>query len=417
MPPKSIPEADQEIQFVVATSSNPNNGTSAINRRRIRSQAATKSWPGRRRRNFEQLDELNRSVKRPAPPRKTGDAKVQKRAAKAGSSTKAGTEQLTESTTYAQSSEELSRPRLSRSSTLSAGSLTSVTTVDETFGPVTPHTRPSTPCKCPQCWPDQSLSVQEQIRDIVKHGHKRKAEDEIQWEGITLPVSPLRLPAAPYSGMADPYNCAPVPSKPWFDNVLHHMMTVFAPRGWPALRITNEQGLMWERFMTQHALAEPALFYVRLLFASGDMIRLGILPRETSYWLQAQAINAINEALQNPNRASSDGLILAVGRIGFHESMYGDRNAANTVHRPAQQRMIQMRGGMKALEFPELVKRLMRLTDSIMARQGGTARYIEDDEQSTNFTMTEGVRVLENWVPNQGQALRRSIKIADIVND
>ena len=47
-------------------------------------------------------------------------------------------------------------------------------------------------------------------------------------------------------------------------------MKVFAPRGWPALKITNDQGMQWEWFMTQHALAEPALFYVRLLFATGD---------------------------------------------------------------------------------------------------------------------------------------------------
>lgn len=111
--------------------------------------------------------------------------------------------------------------------------------------------------------------------------------------------------------------------------------------------------------MTQHALAEPALFYVRLLFASGDLIRLKVLKPEVSYWLQAQAIQSINEALQDPDRAASDAVILAVGRIALHENLYGNKQAATTVHRPAQKRMIDMRGGMKALPFPELVKRLV----------------------------------------------------------
>lgn len=142
-------------------------------------------------------------------------------------------------------------------------------------------------------------------------------------------------------------------------------MTVFAPRGWPALKITQKEGLHWEWFMTQHALSEPALFYVRLLFASGDLINLGVLNREVSFWLQAQAITAINEALQDPKRATTDALILAVGRIAMHEAFYGNKEAANRMHRPAQRRMIQMRGGMKALPFPDLVKRLMRWGDNV----------------------------------------------------
>src|ERR1700759_209441 len=113
-------------------------------------------------------------------------------------------------------------------------------------------------------------------------------------------------------------------------------MQVFAPRGWPALKITNEQGTHWEWFMTQHALAEPALFYVRLLFATGDLVRLNVLQPRVTFWLQTQAITAINEALSHPKRATSDGLILAVGRIALHEALYGDKKAANTLHRPAQ---------------------------------------------------------------------------------
>lgn len=168
--------------------------------------------------------------------------------------------------------------------------------------------------------------------------------------------------------------------------------------------------------MTQHALAEPALFYVRLLFASGDLIRLKVVKPELSLWLQSQAIQAINEALSDPNRAVSDALILAVGRIAMHESFYGNKHAANYIHRPAQKRMIDMRGGMEALPFPELVKRLMRWADNVMAMQSGTPRLLEDDAATPNFTIREQVNVFEKWVPAEGQDLRKKIKISDLLS-
>jgi len=210
--------------------------------------------------------------------------------------------------------------------------------------------------------------------------------------------------------MADPFNCYPVPYLRLYDEVLHHMLTIFAPRGFAALKITRPEGLKWEWFMTQHALAEPALFNVRLLFASGDMIKLGVLPREVSYWLQDKAIKSINEALGDPKRAISDPLILAVGRIALHESIYGDRQAANTMHRPAQRRMIDMRGGMGALDFPPLVKRLMRWSDGMMAMKGGAQRLLEDDDAEQNFTLEQSVNVSANWFPWESKAWKRRIR-------
>lgn len=171
--------------------------------------------------------------------------------------------------------------------------------------------------------------------------------------------------------------------------------------------------------MTQHALAEPALFYVRLLFASGDMIKLGVMSPDVSYRLQLEAVRCINEALSQPDRAASDGLILAVGRIALHESMYGNRDASTHFHRPAQRRMIDMRGGMKALEFPSLVKRLMRWSDRVMSMQSGSERFLPDEEDHGNetFTVKQSVNVLESWVPQEGRALRKRIAISDLLSD
>lgn len=163
--------------------------------------------------------------------------------------------------------------------------------------------------------------------------------------------------------------------------------------------------------MTKHALQEPALFYVRLLFGTGDLVALHLMRPEVSLWLRTQAVQAINLALNDPKRAVSDALILAVGRIALHESLYGDRIAANAIHRPAQFRMIMMRGGMDALPFPELVKRLMRWADRVMSASSGSPRYLVE-EDSTNWTMAQSVDVLEKWVPHEGLALRQKVQQA-----
>lgn len=192
------------------------------------------------------------------------------------------------------------------------------------------------------------------------------------------------------------------------------MLTVFAPRAWPSLKITDEQGWAWERFMTQQALAEPALLYVRLLFASGDLVRVGALERKHSYSLQSHAIAAINDALSDPERSISDGLILAVGRIALHESMYGNRTAAMQIHRPAQRRMIDLRGGMRNLDFPDLVKKLMRWADNVMSVQGNTDRLLPDDEDLNNetYNMQQSLEALEAWEPETGRDLRGKVAVA-----
>ncbi|KAK3621763.1 hypothetical protein LTR56_009722 [Elasticomyces elasticus] len=370
MPPK--PSEGTELQFVVTT--NPGEANTAANRKRVRSQAALNSWPERRKRNFEQLEDAanGQSTFRVATPksptRRKRKAQVPKREPVSVPEPGPGT------------LIELHHPRPIPTPGSSSSTIITLSKKlsEEAELPCTREKTPDLPCQCWQCHPERRIAAQRAARRIlVPQGRRRAADGSLRWEGDLALISP---PASP-----EP--------------------------------ISREQGLKWEWFMTQHALSEPALFYVRLLFASGDLIKLGVLQPDISLWLQAAAIKAINEALRDPRRASSDPLILAVGRIALHESMYGNRIASNTIHRPAQQRMIQMRGGMSALDFPELVKRLMRWSDTVMSKVGGTERFIEDDEKVQNFSMSESVQVLEKWVPKEGEDLRRKIRISDILND
>lgn len=288
---------------------------------------------------------------------------------------------------------------------------------------------PSAPCQCQQCRIEQrmddtplgAVSSCETHGAVVPVRRKRMADGSdkpLEFTGDMAMITPPSSPGAgPLTGKMEPFNLYPVEYKPWFDLILHHMMTVYAPRGWPALKISDDQGVKWEWFMTQNSLSEPALFYVRLLFGSGDMIRLGSLRKDIMYWLRQEAIKAINDALRDPKRSCSDALILAVGRIALHEHMYGDKFASSHVHRPAQKRMIEMRGGMKSLEFPELVKRLMRWSDRIMAVGSGSPRMLEDDETTPSFTLKQSVGAIERWAPQEMPGVRSKIRISDLVND
>lgn len=398
-----------DFTFVVTTSASKQ---TAEDKKKVRSAAALSSWPERRKRTFEQVDEgetgqgkffLDTSYEARQP-----QARKKSRAERNGRSTA-----VPQPTGYTRDG------NLDGSFRVALDAVQPLVGVGEYGSPPSQCTRPTSPkvpCYCPQCDPKRSLLYAyrqpQQTYGLGGQGGSKRPGDLAL---TTPPATPSPSPCV--TDMADPFNCYPVEYQPWFDRVLHHMLTVFAPRGWPALKITREQGIMWEHFMTQHALSDPALFYVRLLFACGDMIRLGVLRRETSLWCQARAIQSINEALGDPKRATSDPLILAVGRIALHESMYGDKNAAHKMHRPAQAQMIRMRGGMKNLEMPGLVKRLMRWSDTVMAKQGNTQRFIEDDDDRENFTMNQSVSVLERWVPEEGQQLRRKIRISDLVND
>lgn len=166
-----------------------------------------------------------------------------------------------------------------------------------------------------------------------------------------------------------------------------------------------------------YALAEPAFLYMRLLNTADDLGRLNAIEPAKIWWLRGEAIRQINEALQDPGRATSTGLILAVGRVALHESFYGDRELANRMHRPAQKRMIEMRGGLKALGLPGLSMRLMRWTDDIMSKYGGTERFLEDDPEQEGIGLKQSADVLDGYRFDKGQELRKRIRIRDLMND
>ncbi|CAK3878385.1 Hypothetical predicted protein [Lecanosticta acicola] len=417
-------QGGKRIDFIV----NTGNPSDAANKKRVRSVAALKSWPERRRKIFEQLESTSTGGR--------GAFLVEEPKKKVSKTTTTTTttvervagpprpgEEIVTAVTDSHHHQSWSAPT-SNGYHLYHDALSRVPATAKAVEQVHAVHR-DTPCSCPQCRHKRKLANRLLKSDLnadraVPERKKRgvgASEKAMVFSGNMAMITPPSSPDwAVSAGRTDPFNCYPVPYQPLFDQVLHHMMKVYAPRGWSALRITDEQGAHWEWYMTQCSLAEPALFYVRLLFGSGDMVKLGGLRNEIQYWLRAQAIQSINDAIKDPKRCCSDALILAIGRIALHEHMHGDQYSSVHVHRPAQRRMVDMRGGMRNLQIPELIKRLMRWSDRIMAVGSGTEQLL-DDEGDRSYSLKETVNAIERWAPHAMPQVRSKVKISDLLND
>ena len=80
------------------------------------------------------------------------------------------------------------------------------------------------------------------------------------------------------------------------------------------------------------------MFYTSLFLASGIPVAEGQLPLERALWLRGRVVKTLNKALNDPRRGVSTAIIYAVGKIALYEHVYGDRQLAHSLHRPAQQR-------------------------------------------------------------------------------
>ncbi|SMY18746.1 unnamed protein product [Zymoseptoria tritici ST99CH_1A5] len=216
--------------------------------------------------------------------------------------------------------------------------------------------------------------------------------------------------------MLDPFNCYPVHYHPWYDQIMPHTKSYASLYPRPLLNVLRSDGFEWECYMTQTALAEPALFYVRLVFGGGVLVQLDTIPLAYTGYLHAKSVRAIQEALQDPKRATSDANIIAVGRLALYEHLFGDRRAARNIHRPAQRRMIGLRGGMKDLTVPDFLRPMMRGCDVLMAVGSDNVLFLEDDNVP-NLSVRETFGAATHWAPHEMPDIRRKINVSDLVND
>lgn len=239
----------KQIDFIVSTG-NPNDASSQANKKRVRSVAALKSWPERRRKILDQLESSASGqsaflIDEPLP----------KRRAAPPPPAPASRQPLSETAVRflgpprppppvppkpRKLSPELFIPKTSSPTYLGIGAGSSIALYHEALSRVPPtplavaqvHTfHAGTPCHCGPCrhkrrllgTPPGSVSSS----DYVVPARRKRMADGTEKGGlfggdmamITPPSSPASSPAR---SQTDPFNCYPVPYQPWFDQILHH---------------------------------------------------------------------------------------------------------------------------------------------------------------------------------------------------
>ena len=199
---------DEELTFVVTT--NPNERKSAAHKKRVRSVAALKSWPERRKKTFERHSQSNPNI---------GGFVLDKSEGVQGSSK--------------------TTPPTRKRSPSSAG-LGESADEEPLFEKCTRATDDS--CNCLHCQTERryrpsharepaALQVVSQ-RGIPPRGRKRTADGKVKTsafsEGTAFitppysPSSPSPLAIVNNTRGAEPFGCYPVEYHPWFDRILHH---------------------------------------------------------------------------------------------------------------------------------------------------------------------------------------------------
>lgn len=203
---------EEGLTFVVTT--NPSDRSSTANKKRIRSLAALRSWPERRRKTFDNLDQSGLRggfvLNIDAPIAGSDWERVPKQ--KAGV---APTREASSSQHEPCREEEPLFEKCTRAS--------------------------NECCSCIHCrserrygyGPSQGESTTRvALRRAAKiQTRKRTADGQLKSRGIEgelvmapPPASPAPSPLTVVNniGRAEPFNCYPVPYRPWFDRILHH---------------------------------------------------------------------------------------------------------------------------------------------------------------------------------------------------
>ncbi|KAM0723227.1 hypothetical protein Q7P37_001427 [Cladosporium fusiforme] len=221
-------------------------------------------------------------------------------------------------------------------------------------------------------WQERSQRSRSGIKQEDQDSEDILADEDDDDIHSTLEAKPhsLYLPAASArglgSGWCDPFYTYPVPFQPWMPWMLDYYVNIFLPRAFQAINVAEEEAEAWKIHTLRLCMGEPVFFYAQFFSASGVLVESGRISPELPIWLRGEIVKTLNEALDDPKRALSNAVIMSVGRVVIYEAMYGDKDAAKNIHRPAYRWMINARGGIYAMGVPDLTIRLMNWTDRIM---------------------------------------------------
>ncbi|GAB7353296.1 hypothetical protein MBLNU459_g3796t1 [Dothideomycetes sp. NU459] len=172
-------------------------------------------------------------------------------------------------------------------------------------------------------------------------------------------------------GRLDPKQIYPAPWHPYisivFDTYLASMAHEYLDAGDPA---TMEMlRTHWIPFIfTDIALLHATLLVAATLFGSPPGPRFHTIDL---LHLKGLAISALNDALQDPLRSTSDQIIGAVAAMAQYEAFWGDKYSGSRSYRLHMQglvNLVHMKGGLEALGLDGLLERFLLAIDHQASR-------------------------------------------------
>ncbi|KAK0275687.1 hypothetical protein LTR35_010957 [Friedmanniomyces endolithicus] len=186
--------------------------------------------------------------------------------------------------------------------------------------------------------------------------------------------SPTASPTRPLERRIDPSELYQEAWHPYIPRIMDAYLSNMAVEV-PDLDAVEIRDLLRTRFFP-FAVTDAASFHAVLLVATTHYRRQrgahvhAIDPLQ----LRGMAIREINQALEDPVRATSDQLIAAVAHMACFEALCGDRDGFNT-HMMGLLRLVSMRGGLSALGLDGLLERILLWIDANATHIVGTRLY------------------------------------------
>ncbi|KAK0900558.1 hypothetical protein LTR02_009102 [Friedmanniomyces endolithicus] len=142
----------------------------------------------------------------------------------------------------------------------------------------------------------------------------------------------------------------------------------------PDLDAVEVRDLLQTRFFP-FAVTDAAPFHAVMLVATHYRRSRGTHAHAIDpLQLRGMAIREINQALEDPVRATSDQLIAGVAHMACYEALCGDPDGFNT-HMTGLLRLVSMRGGLPALGLDGLLERILLWIDANATHIVGTHLY------------------------------------------
>lgn len=197
-------------------------------------------------------------------------------------------------------------------------------------------------------------------------------EDVIDISDVVVRQEPRRTPSPNArtamlsrilrGGRHDPFWTYPVPFHSYLEEVVDHYLVNIAV-DIPNIDSLTERGLLRKQWFPL-CMTEPAVFYAVMLMAASHFAIMNVAMAQSInlMLLKGRAIQAINHALQDPVRSTSDSVIGAVMKMAAYEAIFGD-TVAYKAHMSGLQKMILLRGGLPTLGMNGLLERMVLWID------------------------------------------------------